>query len=243
MNAAEVQERLIEASAKHVDLVSLSSLSKENPKLSGLFVPSVTDSYWNSRQRVMIVGKETRGWGKTGLAEVTQFSSAVDYIKSMMARHQGVLAKDLTRSKFFQFYRQAARALTDEPANRDSIIWANLFCLDQDSKSPVRCNELEAIKKLSRNLLQAQLEILRPKVILFVTGYRYDNYIKEFFKVKSIKVHTPKKLWEFEINDVRAYRTAHPQWSEGNEYRKQALEKAANLMREGQQSQEAACSA
>lgn len=159
-----------------------------------------------------------------------KFSSSSDYISRVMKKHKETLTMRLPSSKFLQFYHQAIDTLSDEPATRDSIIWANLFCLANNEKSPVRCEEFGTIKKLSIDLFNAQLEILQPKIIFFVTGHGYDRYIKDLGDVKTIQIHESKKLWEFDIKGIRAYRTAHPQWAKDNGYRKQALEMAAAFL-------------
>lgn len=237
IKADEAQKRLLEGYVKHVDLALLTRLSIESPKLSGLFVPSVTDSYMDAPLRVMIIGKETRAWGK-GLSEVGQFSTIEDYIRRAMGRHEKVLAAPPLGSKFFQFYRQAEKSLANGQVRRGSIVWANLFCLAHDKKSPVGQAGFECVKKLSAELLRHQLEVLEPDVVLFVTGYQYDRYIKSFFCVKHSKVHVSKALWELEINGVKAYRTAHPQWTVGASFRARALEMAACFTRKEPSSRE-----
>lgn len=226
---ATINSILIQKYAEVVDLESLRALAEKSPHLAGLFVPCVTESYLTSRRKIMIVGKETRGWGdgaggKKGLLEANQYSSASAYVHHLTQRHADVLRKPPTRSKFFQFYRDASRVVDKNHAATDAIVWANLFCLSHRSGSPAGCPEsFDAIKALSKTLLHTQIEVCQPDVILFVTGTGYDKYIKEFFKITNSERLVPRSLWSFKVNQIQAYRTSHPQWERGREFRKRAL--------------------
>ncbi len=86
----------------------------------------------------------------------------------------------------------------------------------------------DLLKQLSRDLLKAQIEILRPDASLFVTGPGYDSYLKEFFEIKESLVLEKRALWQFEADGIQAYRTTHPQWEAGREYRSRALDCVTN---------------
>ncbi|QDZ26566.1 hypothetical protein [Noviherbaspirillum sp. UKPF54] len=214
---------LAEKYAEAVNLKRLAALADKSPRLSGLFLPGITESYLTSRLKVMIVGKETRGWAKP--KEVKDLTNTENYIECVMKQHVRVLRKPPSASKFFQFYRAACQALSDKkPPAADAVAWANLFCLSYRSSTPTRClDSFEEIKELSRTLLRIQVEVFRPDVMLFVTGTGYDSYIKEFFDVTGSQRLVPKALWSFKADGIQAYRTSHPQWEKGRQYREQAL--------------------
>jgi hypothetical protein len=227
-----VKGRLFDKYTQAIDLTQLAALAERSPDLAGLFVPSVSESYLTSALRVMIVGKETRKWG-AGLAEVNRYTHPSAYVDMLLKRHANELAKLRPRSKFFQFYRDASKKLyCENQSPTDAIVWANLFCLSYRKRSPVKCGaDIGAIKSLSRTLLRIQVEVLKPDVILFVTGTSYDKYLTEFFAIGSSKVIEPRALWSFKAEGIQAYRTSHPQWGKGRPWRTQALELTANLQK------------
>ena len=63
------------------------------------------------------------------------------------------------------------------------MIYANVFAWDYDKKSPLNRPpaEFEKIKHISIQLLEAQIRYFKPVYIVFATGYRVDNVIKELF--------------------------------------------------------------
>jgi hypothetical protein len=204
----------------------LDSLAASVDGLSGIFLPSVSESYLRSPRKVMIVGKETRGWAH-GLKFMSSFDSAEQYIDFLVQKHQAFLLSQPGNSKFFQFYREAHRSMpngsTESPTG---IIWANLFCLSWHKKSPTKVPApfFEKIKQISRDLLTAQIEILKPDAIMYVTGPSYDSYLKELFEIKESIVLKKRALWQFQVNGIQAYRTNHPQWEAGRDSRALALE-------------------
>lgn len=204
----------------------LASLAAGVGGLSGIFLPSVSDSYVQSSRKMMIVGKETKGWAR-GLKFMSSFDSLEKYVSYLIDRHQDHLLRQPVRSKFFQFYREANRRIADDDTNLPTaIVWANLFCVDWHGKSPtnVPAPFFEQIKQLSKDLLKAQIEILRPDAILFVTGPNYDLYLKEFFEITGSTVLEKRALWQFAADGIQAYRTNHPQWEAGSKCRIRALD-------------------
>ena len=67
------------------------------------------------------------------------------------------------------------------------------------------------LQELSKKVFLQELEILKPNILIFVTGSSYDKVIKNYLQdYKTIEVIIPKKLWKFKYNDILCYRTVHP---------------------------------
>jgi len=229
-SAAALNSRLLQryAEALDLDLDRLRDLAARRD-LSGLFVPAVSDSYLCSRVRVMIVGRETAGWGKlrADLAMPGRAASLADYLAHQMAKHRRMVTQVRGTSKFFQFYRETARqvAAPGGCGMRDAPVWANLFCFDDGKTRPdlVRDDSTADIVRLSGALLRVQVEVLRPALIVFTTGSSCDIYVKQHFGNRiGSTVHVPKRLWEFRLPlpddpaglagpaQAMAFRTPHP---------------------------------
>jgi hypothetical protein len=170
---------------------------------SGIFLSSASGKYLQSNIKTMIVGKETRGWLDDSCAGKLRhkFESAeVDASIKKPVEYLIVNSPKSNKSKFIQFYRKLCRELNGEKKLGESIIWSNLFCISHNKKSPVGSKSFVHVKALSKQLLLAQIEILKPQVILFVTGTSYDKYIKEFFpEMTESIVKVPRKLWSLKL--------------------------------------------
>ncbi|MBQ5939013.1 MULTISPECIES: hypothetical protein [unclassified Massilia] len=240
--AAELNERLLKRYTEVVEIGALRKLAAERD-LSSLFVPAVSDSYATSKVRTMIVGRETAGWGSTlrkDLAHPDRMSSVRAYLDHQMQFHRRKVGTVAERSKFFQFYREAARTMAApaERAARDAPVWANLFCFDAAKTRPVRGDDTASgeIVRLSGALLRVQLEVLRPQLIVFTTGSSCDRYLKQMFSGLAVsQVHIPKRIWEFTLpicnnaggeERVTAFRTPHPRHAGSNRARSAILAEA-----------------
>lgn len=227
--AAQLCRRLRLKYAEVMTLETLSRLATAR-NLSGLFVPAASQSYLRSSTRLMIVGRETAGWRKlrTQLAALPPSATVVDYLQQQMVYHQQKVQQVEGRSKFFQFYRAASAAVAapDDRARRDAPIWSNLFCFDEGKTRPDRKGDDEETVKeivdLSFKLLEIQIAVFEPQVIVFTTGTSCDHYLRErLTERQNSTVLIPRQLWRFELplSDAAdaplalAYRTPHPRHS------------------------------
>jgi hypothetical protein len=111
------------------------------------------------------------------------------------------------------------------------VAWGNLLCISHKKGSAVvglKKNQDVHIKKIcewSRLLLRAQIEVLQPQFIFFVTSPSYDRYLKAFIDIDETgrKVHFPKELWQFNAHGAHAFRTRHPRILTSSTHRKRAI--------------------
>ena len=194
--------------------------------LSGLFLPSVSKTYHSARHKVMIVGSETAGWEPLKIAgevgKYASYESVEKYVEKSMQKHQSFFAKELAKKKpdrghtFHNFVRGVTRV-----AGKDGLVYSNLFCFDWRKSSPIKCAEFSFVKRVSQQLLEAQIRVLKPKYIIFANGITSAKYRREFFPVgegarctntKSYPEIAPAHyLWEFVLDrTITCYRVHHP---------------------------------
>ncbi|MDO8069078.1 hypothetical protein [Janthinobacterium sp. SUN206] len=207
---ADFDTALLDRHAPHADA----------EKLSGLFLPSVPPNWLGARQRIMIVGCETRQWNVLPVGE--RFSSLEYYVERSMAVHQAYFAQQLSRADikgraFHNFTRAVARR-----SGSDGLIYANLLCMAWNKGSPVKCRHFEVIKKYSKLLLDVQIDFFQPEIIIFANGSATAGHRRDFFPLardaqgKAIgteyaKQHIPNaQLWKFPLDHRDCYRIQHP---------------------------------
>jgi hypothetical protein len=193
----------------------ISNIYQMSPELDGLFLPSVQDDYESSSVRVMLVGKETRGWrqhqcGFRGREPVSEAA-----IAEAMATHRRYLAKPSGRVKLLQFHRRIAeRAADNKPEKSLPVVWANLFCASYKKKTPLPAKAFGLLSDLSSELLRAQVDLLDPDIIFFATGKKYDPFLNNVFPASERKEEWRGKgnvLRGFQLRRARCFRTSHPQ--------------------------------
>lgn len=200
------------------------SLNLKN-KLSGLFLPSVSDDYESSENKIMVIGRETRGWPSFYDSK----GDLTDYVDRMMSFHENFIAKQLVGTNhkgrsFHNFMREVS-----DRTGKEGIVYSNLFCCDMNGKLPAASHHFKMIKSLSKKLLFAQIKVLQPEIILFMNGFDQSSVKtrREFFPINGpYKVCfdfkdyceeerlTNKQLWQFNLKFedrmIKSYRTYHP---------------------------------
>lgn len=195
---------------------AIATLKQVETNLEGVFLPSAPANPVS----LMIVGRETTSW--SGGFRKIHITPREDYITASMKWHCQSVGQIAGRSKFRQFYKRAEKIM--EPTG-GSVSWHNLFAISLKKNSPVRCEEFENITDISRKLLSAQIEILKPRAILFLSGPSYDIHIKKFFqgRITKSKIYEKRRLWGFEIDETQCFRTNHPRYPKGELARMNSL--------------------
>lgn len=135
-------------------------------RLCNFFLSFVPESYANAKHKILIVGRETRGWrGGTVILHYDE-----DSIKTSMTHSQNFfksqIAKPQKGGRFLGFVKKVA-----DQSGVDGLMWANMFVVSDKLSIPSRHALFEDIKQLSKELLLAQIELLRPDYILLVNGH------------------------------------------------------------------------
>ncbi|MEX0143852.1 hypothetical protein MRBLMS1_004761 [Massilia sp. LMS1-1-1.1] len=207
---ADFDTALLDRHAPHADA----------EKLSGLFLPSVPPNWLGARQRIMIVGCETRQWNVLQVGE--RFSSIEHYVKRSMAVHQAYFAQQLSQSDirgraFHNFTRAVAQR-----SGSEGLIYSNLLCMAWKRGSPVRCDYFDVIKRYSKLLLDVQIDFFQPEIIIFANGSSTAGHRRDFFPLARdehgkaigtdyVKQHIPNaQLWQFPMDHRTCYRIQHP---------------------------------
>ncbi|MGR0278748.1 hypothetical protein ACUM5Y_06775 [Marinomonas dokdonensis] len=194
--------------------------------LSNLFLPSINHEYSNAKNKIMIIGRETRDWNTKSTYKI---SDVKNYVKESMDYHEGFLSRRLseTNSKgrsFHHFTRNIAKKTGEE-----GIIYSNLFCFSSKETLPKKSKVFDEIITLSEKIIRAQIRILKPDIIIFANGFDSTSLKirRKFFPIdgpqnvclnpKSYQEEygiSNKQLWSFELSfegrSIQAYRTYHP---------------------------------
>lgn len=130
--------------------------------LSGLFLAGIPENFDISRPTILVVGRETRGWGKN-------FDSNLpDYIKSQAdkaaryLKNRSVISKNEKGSSFHNFLRKL-------PKDKN-LIWANLYCYSWNKGAVPNAPISQNIGNISYELLKTQIDLIRPKYIVLAHG-------------------------------------------------------------------------
>lgn len=198
-----------------------SASEAEFNELSDFFLPGTSEAYLSAPQRIMVVGRETRGWKY--IKDDAPYVDLDDYIQRGMKKQQHLLAKFIAQKhdkgvSYFNLLRDIA-----SNHGHEGIAWANLFSCCWKKKSPSKWKHFSTLLEVSEKLLKIQIEVLKPDIIIFANGVTSRVFQKSFFPNKGedsvCSRHVNFKdqgfsiaqLWQFDLHErIRCYRIHHP---------------------------------
>jgi len=185
---------------------------------------------WNStQQKVLIVGQETRRWvydpGEVGapgdpINNFRDFMHAEDGVSAMWNLYRWYAlgrANPKLNSPFWRGFRAFDSAVN---RSRDAALWTNIFKVNVNGSVMKNCRaaEISALKRLQKGLLHEEIQILRPDVVVFFSGPRYDAALRFEFpdmEVSPLFRRTPTSaacVIRAEGLPPRTIRTYHPEY-------------------------------
>lgn len=205
---------------------------KDKENLSAPLLLKIFDSYLQSKLKIMFIGKETNHWlthksrplEKRGINYL--INEPDEAFGALLNRYESALTSinKKTNNRFFSKYNLIKNSLVSTDVG--SVIWNNLYKCSYDTNKGYSKNSQGHSKELddiSRSLLMYEIELLKPDVLIFVSGAGYDKTIKDYFdEYEESEVIIPKRLWKFKYKNIQCYRTIHPDYYVRNQKTEQS---------------------
>jgi len=176
---------------------ALEAIEAKHAEAYGPHLISVPAAYYATDVRLMIVGQQARYWPSVTLG----LDGLLDAYKAFD------LARNTGSSPFWQASHTIAQRVNPNGPER-AFLWTNLIKMDEGEGRPNAALE-EAVCKLG--LLNREIELLRPDVVVFFTGPSYDARLSTTFP--GLKYHEiTKGLAQLDhcTLPTKSYRTYHP---------------------------------
>lgn len=154
-----------------------------NQGISYPFFTGVSDEYENASKKIMIVGQETRGWSqyKPDWTTVDSQKWAVDYLRYQLYYSNDAELKERLKIKkrnsspFWGFFKAFSK---------ENVVpcWNNIDKAQRNINEKTMPLTIDIERKLNQKLpgsdftlFQKEIEIIKPDVIVFITGPDYHN--------------------------------------------------------------------
>ena len=200
---------------------------EDNPPAYPLLLKVDEERYNNADLKIMVFGQETNGWEHRVCSTVTpidQSSEIIDAtVKTFMDYYRVFLDGWGINSPFWHYMKKVKEILSASlPSETIEIVWNNIYKIGNKEKS--RNRPVKSIRDFENeyfNVIQNEVNILKPDVIIFFTGPNYENRVKKIFPVVSsvplIYSIRQEELSKFQLeNNILAYRTYHPNYLQLN---------------------------
>jgi len=175
-----------------------------NPLLINL---SDEENYKSSDIKVMIFGQETNDWEGPFYNDLDKISNVYNnFYQEHKFAHKG----------HFKNHFNGLITLFENkfPNKKIGFIWNNVIKVGKSYSKGTPPKYILDIIKDEFSVLQQEIDILRPNIILFLSGPNYDKYIIEQIpniEKNEINGFAPNVLASFNIKNVDyVFRTYHP---------------------------------
>ena len=170
-------------------------------RVSAPHLLQVPEVYGTAKIRLMVVGKQTDGWGEG--------YDPSDVSALMRGYADFNLGGKWRRTPFWQAAHQLYRKLNhDSPP--DGFLWSNLVKVDAANACPPP-SILDRV--LAWGLVPTEIQITQPEVMVFFTGNDYDPLLQKTFPDAHLDM-MDNFVARVASNNLpsRTFRTPHPRW-------------------------------
>ena len=188
--------------------------------------------YFSAKRKLMVVGQETNRW----YVEDEPRSASMTTLHLLLDNYHDHVIKRIKGSQpFWKASRIIADCLNPDLKDQPSLAWSNIVKTDRLKKvnekiSGVRPS-LEDEEWISQfNMLQEEIRILKPEVIVFFIGPCYCDRLEKTFPGVNYTRPSTASLWSPVSHPdlpIHSYLTYHPSylWRSG---RRAVIDKIAN---------------
>lgn len=178
----------------------------------------VFPEYAAVNKKILFVGQETHGWYQMSIkftaAELQDKYEGFNLGKTADYR-DGKPFRNL-KSPFWNFSRSLFCKINgkepDVTRKTNGFLWTNISKFDCKSTTPDI--ELQAKNVAGFHLLKAEIEILEPDMVVFLTGTKYDGWIDSVFNPIRVDILPDGFLKRLSVSDGSlpelTFQTKHP---------------------------------
>lgn len=168
------------------------------------------EGYQSSDIRVLILGQETNTWGG-------QLNPNLEKNLEIYENWYGGGFYKKNHGHFKNHFNLILSKLNQKfPDKQVACLWSNVLKVGKSRGKGMPPNYILTEINKNLNILQDEIDIIRPNLIIFLCSYKYDNFIKQqlqdaaFFSVEN---YNKNQLSEIMIPNVKySYRTYHPKY-------------------------------
>ncbi|SDM41166.1 Uracil DNA glycosylase superfamily protein [Daejeonella rubra] len=178
-------------------------------KATNPFFITIPDDYGSYSNRIMIFGQETNGWCNE-CGNNSEYSNSLD--KSIEIYRKFYLNGGINSysGPFWNEFKRIRKAIQEH--KNTVFLWNNVNKIGRIGKGNIK--EINEIQFRYFQLIRDEIELLKPNVIVFLTGSDYDYFIENNFgKFKQTEISD--SIWEISFNDdrlksIKSFKTYHP---------------------------------
>lgn len=177
-------------------------------KATNPFLIKVPENYNDFKNKIMIFGQETNSWCQE-CGSKSAFSNNIE--KSLEIYQKFYLNGGINHYRG-PFWNEFKRIKNQVSKSKDStVIWNNINKIGIIGTGNL--NPINEIQFEHFDVIRDEIKILKPNIIIFLTGHDYDFFIKKNigdFNQNKIKENIFELNFKKEFENIKCFKTFHP---------------------------------
>jgi hypothetical protein len=181
---------------------------------SPLFLCVDEENYEKADLKIMFFGQETNGW----IEKDCYYAGTDESLKYLMDGYYDFLYNGRCWKHGGQFWngvKMLQKMMAEKFPNKNlHFIWNNIIKIGKAEGIGRPPKHIYDIERSHFSVIQAEIDVLKPDLIVFFTGPYYDNAITDNFglaEYTALQPFSKRQLAKVEIPNIKnAVRTYHP---------------------------------
>jgi hypothetical protein len=216
MTVDQINQNLKQLYSRHYpclpqELESFNSGVSGKEQATNPLLLQIDDAWVNADLKIMFFGKETTGWWNNNSSDC-QTIQTIDELCGLYSNFY--LSGNCLKGKIGVFWQGIKKIQDAFPNIQIGYLWNNLLKIGKCARGTPNDKIIEITKQYF-NVLEEEIEILKPDIVVFFTG-NYDAYIKEFLgdvKIEQVAGFEEKEFCKMKITNIPlSVRTYHPNY-------------------------------
>jgi hypothetical protein len=218
MNINEKLFKIYEEANEKVFKIITERNSKEIDKATYPFFLKIPKAFEISKNKIIVYGQETYGWSDVNNDTSNTYNMSENRTDGIIECYERKFNKKeyLTYSSHFW---QVFKLLNDyfcECSKEFGYLWNNIEKMGLDGDGFPDNWYDDIIKPYFNDLVNKEIEIIKPDFLVFFTGTTRDHVLDDIFNKperKNVENYDQKDLCEIILPDIKkAFRTHHPRY-------------------------------
>lgn len=160
----------------------------DNPPAYPLLLKVNEEKHNKADLKIMIIGQETDGWESQKVTTFTPIDQSSQIVESrvddFMDAYRMYLDKWGKNSPFWHYIKDINNTINRQlPDKTIEIIWNNIYKIGNKEKGQNRPKDIiRAFENECFNVIEEEVNILKPDIIIFFTGPNYEKGLKRYFQ-------------------------------------------------------------
>jgi hypothetical protein len=196
------------------------------------------------KYKVLYIGQQTKGWLNKEERKDLRIENHSEYLKALRKNYLEFnygdrLGGEKYNGYLWQFQRPLIERINKKNKDNFGLLWSNVLRIDEEDDKITDEQLIEKIAYNNNEILRKEIEIIKPEVVVFVTGQYFDWLLKKTFEDLEFQSSINNNLnlnklavLKSKYLPILSFRTYHPRPLYQNQYLSVSRDEIINTIAE-----------